>query len=67
MDWHLYNIRHLVENAFSKLKNYRAIATRFDKPKQSYENTVALICAYLWLKIMNVQQALFFSSIFKRF
>ena len=47
MDWHLYKICHLVENAFAKLKNYRAVATRFDKLKQSYENTVALACAYL--------------------
>ena len=47
MDWHLYKARHLVENAFAKLKNYRAVATRFDKLKQSYENTVALACAYL--------------------
>ena len=33
MDWHLYKIRHLVENAFAKLKNYRAVAIRFDKLK----------------------------------
>lgn len=51
MDWHLYKARHLVENAFAKLKNYRAVATRFDKLRQSYENTVALACAYLWLKL----------------
>ncbi len=51
MDWDLYKVRHLVENAFAKLKNYRAVATRFDKLKQSYENTVALACAYFWLKL----------------
>ncbi len=51
MDWELYKVRHLVENAFAKLKNYRAVATGFDKLKQSYENTVALACAYLWLKL----------------
>ena len=51
MDWGLYKVRHLVENAFAKLKNYRAVATIFDKLKQSYENTVALACAYLWLKL----------------
>lgn len=42
MDWYLYKARHLVENAFAKLENYRAVATSFDKLKQSYENTVAL-------------------------
>ncbi|WP_286796283.1 transposase, partial [Psychrobacter sp. UBA6291] len=51
MDWDLYKVRHLVENAFAKLKQYRAVATRFDKLKQSYENTVALACAYIWLKL----------------
>ena len=35
MDWDLHKVRHLVENAFAKLKNYRAVATRFDKLKQS--------------------------------
>lgn len=44
-------IRHLVENAFTKLKSYSAIATRFDKLKQSYENIVASACAYFYLKL----------------
>ena len=35
MDWDLYKARHLVEDAFAKLKQYRAVATRFDKLKQS--------------------------------
>ena len=51
MDWDLYKVRQLVENAFAKLKNYRAVATRFDKLKQSHENTVAPACVYLWLKL----------------
>ena len=42
MDWYLYKIRHLVENAFARLKHFRGIATRYDKLKQSYENSVAL-------------------------
>jgi len=51
MDWNLYKVRHLVENVFAKLKNYMAVATRFDKLKRSYENTFALTCAYLWLEL----------------
>ena len=43
--------RHLVENAFCKIKDYRAIATRFDKLKRNFENNVALSFAYQWLKI----------------
>ena len=51
MDWHIYRIRHLVENFFARLKHFRGIATRYDKLKQHYENTVALACAYIWLKL----------------
>jgi transposase len=29
-DKHLYQARHLIENFFAKLKQYRAIATRYD-------------------------------------
>lgn len=48
-DWHLYKARHLIEDAFSQLKTYRAVPTRFDKLKQSYENTmIALACETLW-------------------
>lgn len=51
MDWYLYKFRHLVENAFCKIKNYRAIATRFDKLKRNFENNVALAFGYLWLNL----------------
>lgn len=51
MDCDLYKARYLVENAFAKLKQYRAVTTIFDKLKQSYENTVALACAYIWLRL----------------
>ncbi len=50
IDWDLYNVGHLVENALAKLKQYKA-AAKFDKLKQSYENTVALAWAYIWLKL----------------
>ncbi|MDK4631645.1 transposase, partial [Kingella kingae] len=37
-DWYLYKIRHLVENAFARLKHFRALATRYDKLKRNYES-----------------------------
>jgi len=49
MDWGLYKYRHLVENAFARLKHFRAIATRYDKLKRNYAAMVAIACAYLWL------------------
>ncbi|MDR2539809.1 MAG: IS5/IS1182 family transposase, partial [Chlamydiales bacterium] len=30
-DRHLYRTRHLIENFFAKLKQYRAIASRYDE------------------------------------
>lgn len=49
MDWCLYRYRHLVENAFARLKQYRAVATRYDKLKRNFESMVAMACGYLWL------------------
>lgn len=49
LDRGLYRYRHLVENAFARLKRYRAIATRYDKLKRNYESMVALACGFLWL------------------
>ena len=51
MDWYLYKIRHLVENAFARLKHYRAIATRYDKLKHNYLSTVLLGCIMVWLPL----------------
>ncbi len=49
IDWYLYKYQHLVENVFSRLKHFRAIATRYDKLKRNFEGAVALACAFLWL------------------
>ncbi|HGB3473279.1 TPA: IS5 family transposase [Salmonella enterica subsp. diarizonae serovar 61:l,v:z35] len=49
IDWCLYKYRHLVENAFARLKHYRAIATRYDKLARNYASTLALACCMMWL------------------
>lgn len=49
LDRGLYRYRHLVENAFARLKQFRALAFRFDKLKKHYEGVVAMACALLWL------------------
>lgn len=49
MDWCLYKYRHLVENAFARLKHFRAIATRYDKLKRNYVSMVAMACSIMWL------------------
>lgn len=35
-DKDIYKARHLIENFFAKLKQYRAIATRYDKTDQNF-------------------------------
>ncbi len=49
IDWCLYKYRHFVENAFGRIKNFRAIATRYDKLEQNYESMVALAFTIMWL------------------
>ena len=37
-----YNLRALVENTFAKLKEFRAVATRYDKTDTSYAAAIHL-------------------------
>ena len=51
-DKHLYKVRHLVENAFMHLKQWRGIATRYAKTTASFVAAVQIRCIALWLKIL---------------
>jgi transposase len=46
---HLYAARHLIENFFAKPKQYRAIATRYDKTARNFRAEVYLAGAIIWL------------------
>lgn len=48
-DKELYKARHLIENFFAKLKQYRAIATRYDKLANSFLGGIYLAAAIIWL------------------
>ena len=48
-DPHLYRARHLIENFFCKLKQFRAIATRYDKTKRNFLAAVYLAAAAILL------------------
>jgi transposase len=50
-DKHLYRHRHLVENAFMHIKQWRGIATRYAKNLSSFLAAVQIRCLALWLKI----------------
>ena len=47
-----YKVRHLVENAFLHLKQWRSIATRYAKRSSSFLAIVQIRCVALWLKIL---------------
>ncbi|MBX3618225.1 IS5 family transposase, partial [Nitrosomonas sp.] len=49
MDWGLYRYRHLVENVFARIKQYRTVATRYGRLERNFESMVAMACGYLWL------------------
>ena len=48
-DQELYKARHLIENFFCKLKQFRAIATRFDKTARNFLAAIHLAAAAIWL------------------
>ena len=48
-DKELYKARHLIENFFQKLKQYRAIATRYDKTARNFLAAVYLVASAIWL------------------
>jgi transposase len=47
-DKHLYRARHLIENFFGKLKQFRAIATRYDKTARNFLAAIHLAAAAIW-------------------
>ena len=48
-DRDLYKARHLIENFFAKLKQFRAIATRYDKTAQNFLGAIHLAATLVWL------------------
>lgn len=48
-DRDLYKARHLIENFFAKLKQFRAIATRYDKTARNFLAAIHLTAGLIWL------------------
>jgi transposase len=48
-DRDLYKARHLIENFLAKLKQSRAIATRYDKTARNFLAAVHLAASAIWL------------------
>ncbi len=51
-DSDLYQLRHLVENAFLHLKRWRGIATRYAKNAASFLAAIPVRCLALWARIL---------------
>ena len=49
VDWCLYKYRHLVENAFARVKHFRSISTRYDKLARNYASMLSLAFLMMWL------------------
>ncbi len=48
-----YKWRNLIERLFNKLKNWRRVATRYDKTRESYLGFVALASIKLWIPFVH--------------
>lgn len=48
-DKHLYRNRNVVERFFCRIKQFRRIATRYDKLAQRFASFVAFTAAIIWL------------------
>ena len=49
-DQEVYKWRHLVENFFQKIKDFRGIATRYCKTDKSFQAFISIAATILWLK-----------------
>ena len=50
LDRALYTERHLIECCFAKLKQFRRVATRYEKTARNYAAVVTLAAIVLWLR-----------------
>lgn len=48
-DQYVYQTRHLIENFFAKLRQFRAMATRYDKTTRNFPAAIRLAATVVWL------------------
>ena len=53
LDRGLYRLRNRVERLVNRLKQYRAVATRYDKTAESFLAFVHLAAARVWLRFVH--------------
>jgi transposase len=53
LDRELYRLRNRVERLVNKLKQHRAVATRYDKTAESFLALLHLAAARVWLRFVH--------------
>ena len=48
-DKHRYKSRNLIERFFARIKQFRRIATRYDKLAVRFEAFISITAAFIWL------------------
>jgi hypothetical protein len=46
--------RHLIENSFAKIKQFRAIATRYEKTARNFLVAVQLVASVVWFGLAQL-------------
>jgi transposase len=52
----IYRNRHRVENLWARLKEWRAVATRYEKTARAFLGVLCLAATMDWLKAATVQR-----------
>jgi len=52
-DEYTYKERNAVERFFGRLKEYRRIATRYDKTAIMFKAGIVIACIFMWLKLLG--------------
>ncbi|WP_408884379.1 transposase [Komagataeibacter swingsii] len=47
-NWHLYKKRHLIENMFAKLKDWRRVATRYDRCAHTFMSAIQIAASFIF-------------------
>jgi len=50
-DKHIYKERNIIERFFNRMKNFRRLATRYDKRAFMFQAFITLFCVFKWLDV----------------
>ncbi len=55
LDRQLYKERHVIECCFSRLKQFRRVATRYEKTARNFLAVVTIAAAILWIRYLSTR------------